>query len=56
VIIKFSKPMDENSTEGAISIVDEYNMGIGIDSFAWEDSNNGNTGVRKNPLQELFNV
>ena len=39
VIIKFSKPMDENSTEGAISIVDEYNMGIGIDSFAWEDSN-----------------
>ena len=38
VIIKFSKPMDENTTEGAISIVDEYNMGIGIDSFAWEDS------------------
>ncbi len=56
VIIKFSKPMDENTTEAAISIVDEYNMGVSIDSFAWEDSDNGNTCVRKNPLQELFNV
>jgi len=56
VIIKFSKPMDENTTEAAFSIIGTNGNGVPIDSFAWEDSNNGNTGVRKNPLQELFNV
>jgi|GEM_PF-1590479 len=55
VIIKFSKPMDTQSTQGAISIMDEYNMGVSIDSFAWEDSNNGNTGVRKR-LSKNFNM
>ena len=39
VIIKFSKPMDENTTEGAFSIIGTNGNGVPIDSFAWEDSN-----------------
>ncbi|MCD6277399.1 Ig-like domain-containing protein [candidate division WOR-3 bacterium] len=55
VIIKFSKPMDENTTEAAISIIGTNGNGVPIDSFAWEDSNNGNTGVRKR-LPKNFNM
>ncbi|RKZ19111.1 hypothetical protein DRQ17_01820 [bacterium] len=39
VIIKFSKPMDKNTTEGAFSIIGTNGNGVPVDSFAWEDSN-----------------
>jgi len=39
MIIKFSKPMDENTTEGAFSIIGTNGNGVPIDSFVWEDSN-----------------
>ena len=39
VIIKFSKPMDENTTEAAFSIIGTNGNGVPVDSFAWEDSN-----------------